>query len=248
MTGAEHSGSTVASMLLGTYKVTPSLAPLARVAVVANQEPGDELGGGAAFVNPILGITYGRKIGGTLRFSSFLGATLPIGMGGGEKRGTDETAAAAYRGIACRSAMDNAMFAVNYFSLIGGADLAYVNHNLTVQVEATVLQLFRARNEDVDGDDARTNSTFGLHVGYFVLPMLSLSAELRYQRWLSTPAVVAANPAARDTATFAIGPRFHFKLNGTTWIRPGLSYSRAIDAPLSDGEYNILQLDVPVAF
>lgn len=248
MAGAHHAGSTVASTLLATYKVTPSLAPLVRLGVVQNQEPGDALGGGMAFVNPIVGLTYGRKLGQDFRLGAFGGAAIPIGMGGDKKRAMDETAAAAFRGIAARSAMDNAMFAVNYFVAIGGADLAYVAHKLTVQLEVTLLQLFRTRNEAIDADESRTNFTSGVHAGYFVLPWLSLAGEIRHQRWVSTPAAVQMNPPARDTTTYALGPRFHFKISGTTWMRPGLSWSRALDKPLSDGGYNIVQVDVPVAF
>ncbi len=246
--GDEFAGSTVASTLLATYKISPSLAPLVRAAIVENSEPGPTLGSATSFVNPVVGLTYGRKVGADFRFAALAAAGLPIGMGGDKKRSMDEVASATFRGIAARSAMDNAMFAVNYFSVIGGADLAYVASKLTVQAEVTLLQLFRARNETIDVDNKRTNLTAGLHAGYFLLPMLSLGGEIRYQRWLSTPAAVTAAPAARDTVTFAVGPRFHFKVSPTTWLRPGISYSRAMDAPLSDAHYHIVQVDVPVAF
>ena len=51
-------------------------------------------------------------------------------------------------GIRARSAMDNAMFAVNYFTAIAGGDLAYVDHKLTVQLEATLFQLLRVRGSN----------------------------------------------------------------------------------------------------
>ena len=81
------------------------------------------------------------------------------------------------------------MFAVNYFTAIVGGDVAYVDHKLTVQLEATLFQLMRVRGDNAAAgtDSARTNSTVGLHAGYFIIPMLSLGGELRYQRWLSTP-------------------------------------------------------------
>jgi hypothetical protein len=195
-----------------------------------------------------VGLTYGQKLATNFRFAAMAASGLPIGMGGDKKRAMDEVASATFRGVAARSAMDNAMFAVNYFSLIAGADLAYVANRLTVQAEVTLLQLLRVHNPAIDGDTKRTNFTTGLHLGYFLLPGLSLGGELRYQRWLSTPAAVTATPAARDTVTFAVGPRFHFKVSNTTWLRPGISYSRATDAPLSDASYNIVQIDVPMSF
>ena len=107
-------------------------------------------------------------------------------------------------------------------------------HKFTAQAEVTLLQLFRVRNKDLmnakgdakaDPDTKRTNMTMGLHLGYFLAPIVSLGGEFRYQRWLSTPAAVKndATNASRDTLTYAIGPRFHFKVNPTTWIGPGLS-------------------------
>ena len=242
-----QSGLTTASMLLATYKITPSLAPLVRLAVVQNAEPGPAVGTATAFVNPILGLVYAPKISANWKASAFLATTLPVGMGGDKAPGMDATAAAASRGIAARSGMDNAMFAVNYTTLIGGLGAAWVANKLTVQLEATVLELLRSRNEMYAPESARTNFTSGLHVGYFPLAFLSLGAELRYQRWLTTPGFVKANSAARDTTTIAIGPRFHFKAGGV-WLRPGLSYSTALDKPVSDLGYHIFQLDVPVVF
>src|SRR5688500_18002312 len=60
MTGDTAGGATVASMLLGTYKVTPNFAPLVRVAFVQNTAPDltTAPGSGVAFVNTILGGTY----------------------------------------------------------------------------------------------------------------------------------------------------------------------------------------------
>src|SRR4029077_20823072 len=156
--------------------------------------------------------------------------------------------------VLARSGMDNAMFAVNYMTAILGADVAYVAHKLTIQAEATVFQLFRARGEDnlkASNDSTRTNSTFGLHVGYFFLPVLSAGAEIRYQRWLSTPTTGAKNamtgvvtstnfPDNRlDTLTVAVGPRVHFKLSKSIWCRPGFSYARGVDRPLTDASYNM---------
>jgi hypothetical protein len=117
-----------------------------------------------------------------------------------------------------------------------------------VQAEATLLQLTRVRGDKVQPDSARTNFTAGLHVGYFVLPALSLGAELRHQRWLSTPKAVAATPALRDTTTFAVGPRVHIEVSKGIWFRPGVSYGRGLDDPMSGQNYNIVQLDLPFQF
>ena len=251
---AMGSGSTVATMLLGSYKLTPNLAPLVRLGFVENGPPGTAPDG-KSFVNPVLGATYSAKIPGGFRLAGFVGATVPIGMGGGSV--PDIGAAGANKGgIAARSGMDNAMFAVNYLTAILGGGFAYIDHKLTIQVEATVFQLFRVKGNDTTGissDSTRTNSTMGIHAGYFLLPVLSLGGEARYQRWLSTPTQVAMGTrsniasASMDTVSVAVGPRFHFKV-GDTWLRPGISYAQVLDSPLSDAHYKMVQVDIPVVF
>jgi hypothetical protein len=240
---AGTSGSTVATTLLGSYKVTPNLAPLVRLGFVQNTAPG-AAPDGQSFINPIIGATYARPVG-PIRLAAMIGATLPIGQGGAGTPASSGAAGANAAGIAARSGMDNAMFAVNYFTILGGIDAAYVAHGFTAQIEATILQLTRVRTST--SDSARTNSTAGLHLGYFLIPQLSLGGELRYQRWLTDAAPVKANVVNRDTTTVAIGPRAHFKM-GKTWFRPGISYSRGLDKPLTTSSYNMVQVDLPFAF
>lgn len=246
--GMGASGSTVASMFLASYKVTPSLAPMVRLGVSQNDGPA-MVPDGTSFVNPIVGATFAKRID-SIRWAAFLGATIPIGSGGGNS--PDPGAAAANAaGIRARSAMDNAMFAVNYFTAIAGGGIAYVDHKLTVQLEATLLQLFRVRGDTAPSspDSTRTNSTVGLHAGYFILPVLSVGGELRYQRWLSSPTPAPNFSGANvDTLTMAIGPRAHFQVGKGLWLRPGLAYARGLDMPLTTSSYNMIQVDVPFVF
>lgn len=237
------SGSTVATMLLGSYKLTPHWAPLVRVGFVQNTAPG-AAPDGQSFVNPIVGATYAHPAG-PFRVAGFFGVTVPVGMGSTGSPANSGAAGANAAGIQARSGMDNAMFAVNYFTVIGGADAAYIGHGFTAQVEVTVLQLTRVRTST--GDSSRTNSTAGLHLGYFLIPQLSLGGELRYQRWLSDAAPVVANPVNREMVTVAVGPRAHFKV-GKSWFRPGISYARGLDKPLTTAKYNMVQIDLPFAF
>jgi hypothetical protein len=196
-----------------------------------------------------VGAIYGLKLTPQLRLSAFLGVTLPVGMGGGD---TPDPARKLARtaGIATRSALDNAMFAVNDFVMIPGVDVAYVDHGLTVQFEATFLQLLRVRGARDQKDAARSNLTAGLHVGYFFLPQLSAAVELRHQRWLSTPKQVEADKTGtlRDTTTIAFGPRAHMQLAPGVWFRPGLSFTMPLDDPMSKSHYKVLQLDLPILF
>ena len=247
-------GSTVATMLLGSYKVTPHLAPLVRLGFVNDDAPGTTPGG-SSFINPIVGLTYASRVG-SFRWAAFAGGTVPIGSGSGDQPSAGAVDANK-AGLKARSGMDNAMFAVNYFTGIVGGDAAYVDRKLTIQVEATLFQLLRVHGDDAgkaSTDAARTNSTMGLHIGYFVIPALSLGAELRYQRWLTTPTQLVMgtkvdySDAQKDTTTVAIGPRAHFAIGKGMWLRPGISYARALDQPLSTSSYNMVQVDLPVVF
>ncbi len=237
-------GVTVASMLLASYKVTPQLAPFVRLGAVRNSPATGP--SGSSFVNPALGATYALPLNDSLRLALFLGFTLPVGMSGGNEPEAS-VVAATRSGVLARSAMDNAMFAVNDFTVFPGVGLSYTAGGFTAQLEATVLQLTRVRGEAVQTDRSKTNFTSGVHLGYFVLPVMSLGGEVRYQRWLSTPASVTS-PELRDNLTVAVGPRFHVKLRDGLTLRPGLAYAFALDAPMSKLKYSIVQLDIPVAF
>lgn len=245
--GVSASGTTSVSTLLFSYKVTDALAPLVRLGIVSNSPPAGDSGLG--FMNPVVGATYSLKLAPELRLGLFLGVTVPVGSGGGNapspEMGPTRTA-----GIYARSAMDNAMFAVNDLTIFPGVGLAYIAHGFTAQVEATVLQLMRVRGDEAQPDASKTNFTAGLHLGYFIVPMLSIGAELRHQRWISTPVAVQrdASRATRDTTTVAFGPRGHFKLGETMWLRPAIAFAMGLDDPMMASEHKILQVDIPFAF
>src|SRR6185295_12174131 len=135
-------GATVASLLLVSVQAVPDVAAFARGAYVLHA-PGAGQGGQAA-VNPILGAALSRKLSDELRLGAIVGVSIPVGMGGGDAP-EPGAAAAARAGVLARSAMDNALFAVNDLVLLPGAGLSYVRGPLTLQVEVTLLQLIRLR-------------------------------------------------------------------------------------------------------
>ena len=260
----KESGSTVASMLHASYKLTDEFAPMVRIGVAQNSPPKatPAIDSAVNFLNPVIGATYAIKPAKPLRLAFFLGLTVPIGSGGGDDAKVENKTANA-AGIRARSAMDNAMFSVNDFTVFPGVDFAYVSGGFTAQIEATIFQLTRVKGDKKNAagvannpDKSKTNFTAGLHLGYFVIPMLSLGAEIRHQRFLSTPAAVEkdeadANPTplgVRDTTSWAVGPRAHFKLSDSVWFRPGVAFSMPLDNPMKKASYKIVQLDLPIAF
>jgi hypothetical protein len=241
-------GSTVASFLLGTYQALPNFNPVVRLGVVGNTLSPTGQHGAVSFTNPLLGASYLVKLA-DFRVVPFLAVTLPIGTGGGNA--PDLGAAAANRsGVLARAAMDNAMFAVNDFTIIAGVDAALVKGGFTVQLEATFLELLRVRGEAVQPDAAKTNFTSGLHLGYQVAPPLAVGVELRYQRWLVAPKAVAADATLKawDNLSLALGLRTTLKLSDTVVARPAVVYWRGLDRPLSTGDWGVFQFDVPVSF
>lgn len=249
------SGITSATVLTASYRVpgtgpaTAGLAPVLRLAFVADDPPSGT--GGTAFVNPLVGAAYALKLEGGFRLNAFLGVTIPIGMGGGRSPDAGPLDAR-LKGPNARAQLENALFSVNDCTVVPGIGAAWVKHGWTVQVEATVLQLMRVRGESVQREASKTNLTSGLHVGRFIVPSLSVGGELRYQRWLNPPFAVErdSTDASRDTMTFALGPRFHVELGALGWLRPGISYQRAVDKPLAAAapNYHIVQLDIPLLF
>jgi hypothetical protein len=241
---ADGDGATVASTFLASYKVTPTLAPLFRIAVSYDDPAAAE--GATSMSNPLLGVTWAPKVAAPFKVGVFGAVTIPVASGGGNS--PDAQTATNRSAVLARSAMDNALFAVNDVTPMAGIGVAYVEGGLTVQAEVTLLELIRVRGDEVQPDRAKTNFTSGLHAGYFPLPWLSVGAELRYQRYLTTPMFVEANPAARDTVSAAVGVRGHVKLSGKRWLRPGIAYSRGLDDPMSGRSYDVVQIDVPYAF
>lgn len=241
---ASDEGTVLASVLTAGVRVTPTLGLLGKVPLiqsVAGEQTGTVIG------NPLLGALYSPRITDSTKIGLFLGFAVPIGMGGGD--GADPHAQRIMRlGIPARSAMDNALFAVNYLTKGVGVSVAYVGHGLTAQLESTVFMLFRARGEGVDREPSRTNLTAGAHAGYAVFPWLTPSVEARYQRWLSTPAAVAKDEARRDTLTVAFGLRGTWQVSERVVARPGVSYAEPLDLPLSGAAYRVVQLDLPIVF
>jgi hypothetical protein len=221
----------VPSFLSASYQLTPRWAPVIRLAFVGNDAPG-EATDGSSFVNPLLGATYTRCLGG-YRLALFGAATLPVGTGGGNA--PNLRAAKTNAASATARPADEAMFAVDDVTVLAGVDVAYVNHGFTAQAEATLSQAARVRGES--GDRFRTRAAVGLHLGYFLGSHVSLGADVHYRR----------------DVTVAFGPRAHFSVGRRGWVRPGLSFvrgldARGLDAPLLTAQTTAVMLDLPVTF
>lgn len=242
-------GATYVVGLLGGYKVpgtggpTEGLSLFARLTAASDDQPA-----GAIVANPVVGAAYARRMGAGFRWNAALFSALPLGMGGGDEP-IAARASVRPRAILARAAMENAIYAANDLVFFPGLGLAWTDHGLTLQAEVTTLFLIRVRGEERQPEALKVNLTTGFFAGYFIVPKLfSVGLELRYQRWLEGPQSLATNPAARDNLTLAGGLRVHHELEPGVWLRCGLSYARALDAPMSDAHYDLVQLDCPLLF
>ncbi len=202
---------------------------------------------GAAVTNPLLFALFTPELSKGLRLPLFVGATAPVGGGGGDTPASS-TRAALGAGIAARQGMDNALYATNHQTVTVGAGVAWIKDGLTAQVDATLLQLTRVKGDLVDKDGSRTNSTLAAHLGYQVIPLVTLSLEAHHQRWLSTPAAVKASAAARDNTTVGAGLRLNVAVSRDAILRPGLAYFVPVDDPLKKAGSRYVQLDLPLSF
>lgn len=200
-----------------------------------------------AISNPAVFALYSPKLVERVRLPIFAAVVLPLGDGGGSEPDVHARTAMA-SAVYARQAMDNALFASNYTTFAAGIGLARVASSVTMQVEATVFQLFRSRGGALDTDPTRTNFTSGASIGYALLGFLNINAELHYQRWLSTPTPVVRDETARDQMTVGGGVRATFAIDETTIARPGIGYFQAIDAPMTSTAYRIVQADLPIVF
>jgi hypothetical protein len=241
-----------ASTLTGAYKAAPNFGPLVRIAFVH-----DTRSATSAISNPAFGVLYTPELVAGLRMPLFLGVNMPAGSGGGspadleaknpKKKPGGYPAEAA--GVYARSAMDNMLFGVNYVTFVVGVGLAYVGRGFTFQGEAALFQAVRERGEQYEVDAFRTNLTAGAHVGYTPIKQLTFSVELRYQRWLSAPSVIATDPARQDQITIGGGIRTRIEVvPDKVILRPGIAYFNPVDDPMLGAGYRVIVVDVPVVF
>jgi hypothetical protein len=238
-------GVATAMLVSGSYKITEAAAVGLKLGVDRVGMTGADTKVG--FLNPSVSGMYAWRLGRSFRLATSLTTWLPLGSGGGNSGDPDLVTAHKAAALA-RSAVENATFGVNDFTVGYAVDFAYVDHGVTAQLGAQLTTGFRARGADVQSDAYKVNSTYGLGVGYFLVPELSLGAELRYQRYVSTPSAVEKDPTARQNLSAAGGVRTHFALGKGVWMRPGLSYGHGLVGPIEKNGYHLVQLDVPFSF
>ncbi len=241
--------STVVQYLTASYALRPDLGVLVRGGWVDFIPQGAD--SSRAFTNvTVSGVWTARPIE-AVRVAATGGFGLPVGQGGGDHPDAGEAAAIAAGALARSRLEGSSMFSPNDLVPFVSGDVAYVAGGLTVQAEATIYELLRVRGSEADPDGNKTSLTTGVHVGYQIVPLLSLGAELRDQSYLTTPAAVGSGKTSRSWVTVGGGPRLDFHLAKDIWFRPGLAYLQPLNDPsptISASAYHIVQLDLPLTF
>ena len=199
------------------------------------------------FVNPQLGVTVAFPIGPAFRFAASTGVGFPLATGGGDGSDTDGILLQRQAALA-RSAMDNNAFAVNDLGVPTGLSLAFVQRGFTGQIDGTIIASGRVKGTGSAGDEAKVNSTFGLFLGYLVIPEISFGLELRYQYYLVPPSLVDQDPSARDNLTVGGGGRIEIELADSTRLRPGICVSAGVVGYVEQQAFRMVQFDVPISF
>lgn len=220
------------------FTAVPDLGLYGRAGVVTYGP--DASSGHATVVNPLLYALWTPQVTAGVRVPLFVGVTVPVGTGSDASPLQRSTFGS---GVYTRQAMDNALFAANYLTVTAGAGIMWMGHGVTAQAEVTVLQLTRVWGESVERDASRTNLTSGVHVGYQLLPWLTVSAEAHYQRWLSTPDAVARNDVMRSQFTVGGGVRGNIPV-GAVLLRPGVAFFTPVDGAMGAADQRVLQLDL----
>ena len=253
--GVFRDGAAVAPTLLGMMKVADDVGLLFRIgtAHVVTEVQQTAVG------DTVLGFYATPRFAAGWRMPFFVGATLPFGSGGGDVEPspnvviTSKDVPVGYKALAAaasaRGAMDNMLFAVNYVAVAAGMGVAYAAPNgFSVQMETTVFALAKIWGGAYEPDTTKFNFTTGVHIGHTIGPV-NLSVEMRYQRWLSTPAAVQKDDAKRDNLTVGVGVRTRIVVvPDELVVRPGIAYFEPLDDPLEAAAYHMVVFDVPFVF
>jgi hypothetical protein len=233
-------------LVSGQVRLVESLALQARWGFDDNRVSG---GGGSRFgiLSPTLGLLYGVPIGQGFRFAASTVVGFPVATGGGNAPHPNDIALQR-QGMLARSAFDNTSFAINDVGFPTGLSLAYIACRLTAQADASVIPTVRIKGARAQSDTSKVNSTYGFFLAYRFVPAISVGAEVRYQRYLSTPSAVEQDPSARDNLTVGGGFRLNLPLSEGVRVRPGLCYSRGLRGPVEQQSFQMVQLDLPISF
>lgn len=192
---------------------------------------------GAIFANLELGAAAFTPISREVRLGGHFAVFVPTGSGRGPSAPSFELAAQ-QEGARARLGTDSSLFLTHHGGISASIAIAYVHAGLVAQMEIGLEGLWRIEGPE-DGALAPAGA---IHLGYFVLPELSLALELTHHQWAGGRAYLGT-PAS--ITSVLLGARAHVAIDRVT-LRPGASYSHALGGQLAEIHHHVLQLDLVI--
>lgn len=191
---------------------------------------------GSIFGNLELGASAIARVGSELRVGGHLALFLPTGSGQGMAPGHELLAQ--QEAVRTRMGTDSALFLTNHMGASLTGTVAYVHGGLVAQLELGLEGVWR-----VTGTEEGALAPAGaIHVGYFVIPELSLALELTHHQWAAGRAYLGS---PRSITSVVLGARGHVVV-GDVSLHPGASYSHALGGAVEAADYHVLQLDLVI--
>ncbi len=226
--------------LSGSYAWNGWLTTFARVGWVHDAPSGATSAN--ALANPAAGLSLQLPVSKRLTLGGSLGATAPLGSGGGDRPNP-----AAMKAWVSSFDWGGATFAVNHVDVFGGARADYTVGPVTLQLESTLHQLTRVRGETVDPIGAAVTMTGSqATIAYTILPNVTLSTAMYESRVWNTPTCIRESPDSRADYFVMAGATLDLRIRGLA-IAPGFVYARALDLPLVREKFQVVELDLGVA-
>lgn len=240
--GFHEGGTDLGATFLGMAKVAPGLGVVARSGFATSIVPGNA---STAFGNVVLGVYATPNVAPTVRALVFVATSIPTGSTGEPGKSLYRAQAA---GAAARGFMDGMIYSPNFAAVAAGLGVVWLHPSgFSLQWEATVFALGVVRNETHEADMNRFNFTTGVHAG-FSTAFVTGGLEVRYQRWISSVAALAADPTRVDALSVGLGVRANLRLARDVLLRPGIAAFEPLDDPLSAKAYHFVVFDVPCSF
>ncbi len=229
--------STLLTVLIGAYDVNKWVSVFGRVGMVHNTSADTATATGVG--NPIGGITFNLPSTDHVKLGGIAGVSIPVGSGGG-----NAPSAGMLRAWCNSIDWGGVMFAVDHLDVQAGLNATFLAGPLSLRMESTLHQLVRVRGEkaDVLGSSATVTSSTAT-VSYSLLSKVTVSSGLSETRFWNTPKAIQDSPASRVDYYYIGGISTDLRVAGVG-VTPSLLYARALDLPLRDEKFQVVELDL----
>ena len=229
--------STMLNVAIGSYDVNRWVSVFGRVGMVHNTS--NDTATATGIGNPVVGATFNFVSRPHLKIGGIAGASIPVGSGGG-----NAPSAGMLRAWTNSIDWGGVMFAVDHFDMQTGFNTTFVGGAFALRFESTLHQLLRVRGAkaDVLGANATVTSSTAT-LSFAPVSRLTFSGAFSETRFWNTPKAIQESPRSR-VDYYGIGAIATSFDVGRVACAPSLSYARALDLPLRDAKFQVVELDL----